>query len=764
MLKMDIYIIKKMMLFVFSILTAFPFLMKAPHVKTVDNVDYFTLRSSPDTIFYNEFKSIFGNDEFFIIAFKKDEFFTRENLNTLKKITKEIELIKDVREVKSLANIDETIGEDDFFSVRKFLKKIPEKKEDLEALKNKAVSNPLYSKNFISADGKTGAVAVWVYDRPQDGDYRKRIVQEVEKILEKYANQTGKTYLAGWTTTNLCLSQFMKKDISVFIPVSYLFITLAVFIFFRSLSLTLIAVLNISICMGSTMGLFALFDITLNNVTTIVPPVVMALALCDTVHIFSGLDKDLAERLGSKEKAVSHVLKKLIMPCFLTTATTAAGFASLYISDIPPIRDFAVIASIGMFFEFFFAFTFLPLLLIIFPEKGVFLSKKKSRRLDIFLGKISEFVIKNFKKITLTGFFLIFISVYFALGIKVETNLFNFFKEKSIVQTSNRFVENNLAGIATLDISVKSDTDNAFKEPENLKYIEKLQKFIDSIEGVDKTLSFVDFIKDMNKSFHNEDAEYYTIPFSREMTAQYLLIYDSDEIEEFIASAYSHARISVRLSKHSTMEHEKIIAEINDFIKTETPKGFNTKITGRAFLDVKIIDSLVSGQIYSLLTASVIIIFIMFFVLKSFILGSLSILPNLFPIVLNFGIMGMLNIPLNTATALIAAVAIGIAVDDTIHFLTELKNNLSKGVSMEKAVEKTILSKGKAFILSSLILCIGFGVMIFSSFVPTVNFGFLSAFIMITAIIGDIFILPSTGLVLAEKEFVFIKRSGEKNG
>ncbi|PID78185.1 MAG: RND transporter [Deltaproteobacteria bacterium] len=747
------YLILKNKFFFFfgAILFALPFIYMSPKVKTVDNVDYFNLKNHPDTLFFEKFKKTFENDEFFIIAYKKRTVFSEKNLFTLKKITGELESIKGIKEVKSLSNADETVGEKDFFIVREFLETIPQKKSDFEKLKKNAVSNPLFLDNFISEDGKVCAIIVYVEDNPLEPGYRKDIINKAREILNKYESQTGHVYFAGWTTTNYYLSQFMKKDIAVFIPVTYVLITLCLMIMLRNFYLTIIGVANISICMGSTMGLLPVFGITLNNVTTIVPPIIMALALCDTVHIFSSLDKNLLDKFGSKEKALAFILNKLFMPCFLTSLTTGIGFASLYISDIQPIREFSLIASIGMFFEFFYSFIFLPPLILFFPENKIFSYSREDRFVKNFLERIFLFVSNNFKLILLTGIFLSSISIFFTSKIQVETNLLKFFKKNSSIRIANRFMETNLAGVATLDVSVISDEDNAFQKPENLKYLEKIQNFSQSVQGVDKVVSFVDFIKEMNQSFNNEDKNFYKIPDSRQIIAQYLLIYDSDDIYDFINDYYSEARISLRLSEHSTAKQKKIITKIDNYIKSLDNNLLKTRITGRVLQDVNVIDSLVKGQLYSLSLAGLIIFGIMFIIFKSFRFGILSLVPNIFPVILNFGIMGLFGIPLNTATALISAVAIGIAVDDTIHFIMDFKNNLKSGMDVKDCLNKTILSKGKAVCLSSFILCIGFGVMVFSNFVPTIHFGFLSSFIMISAVIGDLFILSAAILFFDKK-------------
>ena len=739
----DIVTQRNVLFLIISISFALPFISFAPFVKMVDNVDYFTLQNDPDVEFYDKFKEIFGNDEFFIIAFEKHDIFTSENLALLQKITDELEDIDDIREVKSLANVDDTIGGPDYFEVRKFFEDIPEDKNELEKIKKQAVNNPLFVKNLISPNARTAAIIVSTYDRPDDDYYRKRLIAKCWEVLNKYSGKADEFHLAGWTTTNLSLSQYMKKDIATFIPVTYFLIALAVFFLFRNIRLTILAVANISMCLGATMGLFAITGITLNNVTTIVPPLVMALSLCDTVHIFSHMEKRVLSQFPDKQEALVSVLNKVVTPCFLTTVTTAIGFLSLAISEIPPIKEFAYIASAGMVFEFIFSFFFLPPFILFFAPEKIYKDYAKQRVMMSLLSRINNFVQKQFKSIAILSIVIILSACWFTSKISVETNLLDYFKKKSPVRTSVDFVEKRLSGVGTLDISFKAQDVDAFKIPANLKIIDNFQQHIKLLKGVDKTISFVDFIKDMNKSFHDEDTKYYTIPETRELIAQYLLLYDSDETEDFVNELYNQARISIRISEHSTAGQEKIINEIKEYVKNMDNQEIDIRITGRALQDVNTIDALVKGQVYSLSLAAGIIGIIVVMVLKSFAIGCLSLIPNLIPIILNFGIMGMAGIPLNTATALIAAVALGIAVDDTIHFLTEYKEKRTKGFSISESVKTVIFLKGRAILSSSLILCIGFGVLILSRFVPTMNFGMLSAIIMITAVIGDLVVLPS---------------------
>ncbi len=737
-----------------SLLVALPLLLQLPRVQTVDNVDYFTVEDDPDAAFYETIKETFGDDEFFVIAFSSPELFSPPLLHMISRVTRELEALPEVREVQSLSNVDYVHGDEEFFEVRPFLERIPEDAAGLDTLRKQALDNRLYVGNLVSADGRTTAIVVFpVMKGSEDGGFRKRLLDKTNAILDGYGSLVDKFHLAGWTVTNYSLSHYMKADVSVFIPLCYLFVTLTVWLVFRNARLTLLAVANISMCTGATMGAFPLLGITLNNITTIVPPLIMAMALSDVVHIFAHLDRDALARAQSPAAALHAILQRVIAPSFLCSLTTAVGFISLAVSDIPPIKDFAYTASLGMVFEFLFSFLFLPPLLLRCRPERIFTHEGTGTAFTRPLQALSDFVQRRPAAISVAAALMIGMSIWQAYSIKIETNLLEFFKSTTPLRQELTFVESRLSGVGSLDISLKAAAPDAFRDPGNLLVIERIQARAETLAGVDRTMSFVDFLKDMNQAFHNEDPEFHVLPDSRELVSQYLLLYDSDDIEDFITSQYDHARILVRISEHSSAGQAAIIEDLRSFIATLGADGLEIRITGRAVQDVNTIDALVWGQVQSLALAAAVIFLIMFLALRSFATGALSIIPNIFPIALNFGIMGALDIPLNTATALISVVALGIAVDDTIHFLTEYNRKRTRNQPVRVALAEVTTEKGVALSATSIILTIGFGVLIFSNFTPTMNFGGLSAVIMITAWVGDLIVLPATILLFQNKWF-----------
>lgn len=736
-----------------SLLLAFPFLLQLPNVQTVDNVDYFTIEDDPDVAFYKTIKDTFGDDEFFVIAFSSPEMFTPPLLRMIATITKELEAIPEVEEVQSLANVDYIHGAEEYFEVRPFLEHIPDDALGLDILRRQALSNPLYVGNLISTDGNTVAIVVSPKTHnAEDGSFRKRLLEQTKAVLKNHGDLVDQFHLAGWTMTNFSLSQFMKSDVATFIPLTYLFITLTIWLTFRNLRLTLLALANISICTGATMGLFPLLGITLNNVTTIVPPLIMALALTDTVHIFSHLDKKLLAQSQSPAEALKIVLKRVLIPSFLTSLTTAAGFISLVLSDIPPIKEFGYVASIGMVFEFVFSFLLLPPLLLLCNPGKIFIYDSNGQGFNAFLSGLSNFVHSYPRRITAVTALLLLGALWAASTIKVETNLLEYFKPSSTLRHELEYVESRLSGVGTVDISLKAQERDAFRDPVNLAVIERVQSLAETLSGVDRTISFVDFLKDMNMSFHDENQDFYRIPDSRELVSQYLLLYDSGDMEDFITTEYDHARILIRISEHNSASQARIIAALRSFIDQNENNGLQIRVTGRAVQDVNTIDALVQGQVQSLTMAAGVISLIMILAMRSLAIGLLSLVPNMVPIVLNFGIMGALGIPLNTSTALISVIGLGIAVDDTIHFLTEYNLRRAEKMPIREALRRVTMDKGLGICSSSVILFIGFSVLMLSNFVPTMSFGFLSAVIMITAWIGDMIVLPAVVLSFCRKK------------
>ncbi|WP_052813023.1 efflux RND transporter permease subunit [Desulfonatronum thioautotrophicum] len=732
---------------VLSVLVGSFFLFQIPRIQTIDNVDYFIVDDDPDFAYYQEIRSFFGEDEFFVVAFSQPDVFTRQNLELLQELTEYFQRHAGIRDVRSLASVDYVDGAQEYFDVRPFLETIPDTPATLSVLREQALSTPLYLDNLLSRDGRTAAVIVFPYEFPDDAGFRKRLLQEAAELLGRLERDDLQFHLAGNTVSNVHLSQAVQRDLAVFIPLTYLLVALVMMGVFRSIQLTILGMVSISVCVGSTIGFMALLEIPMHNLTSVIPSLAMALALADTVHIFSRLEAKAVRAFQSWPEALEDILGRLVMPCFLTSLTTAVGFLSLSVSDIQPIREFAYVAAMGMVFKFFFSFLFLAPLLALRKPAAIFRDKHEYRRMSRVLTWISALVRRHYVWVNLVFLAVLVASIGFSSRIQVETNLVEYFKQGSTLRKDLDFVQQNLSGVAILDLSLRGKEIEAFAAPEHLQLLDRIQSFLLTLDGVDATLSFADFVKDMHKSFHDEDPEYHVIPDDANLIAQYLLLYDSSDIDDYITPTFDHARIMVRLSETSSAKQAELIQAVQEFLDHQEAGGIAVRITGNVVQQVNVIQALVRGLFASLAIAVVVIGAVMLFALGSVKIGLLSLIPNLFPLVMTFGFMGLLGIPLDTSTALIAVVALGIAVDDTIHFLTEYNSQRSMNRPVSEALHQAILLKGMPIIATSIILAIGFGVLVFSSFIPTIYFGLLSIGVMLTALVGDLFLLPAVMLL-----------------
>lgn len=721
------------------------FIVNIPSVQKTAHVDYYTVENE-NTRYYREFKKIFGNDEFFLIGVAADDVFSSSVVRVVGKITSELESMDDVREVTSLTNVDEVAGGEDFFEVRKLFDPDDLSEEKLAALKHRALRSKLYRDNLVASDGSMTVIVVFTYDRPDDGQYRKRLLTQVDQLLYGQ-QQTGVTFhLAGFPVVNVTLSDLLNHDSLVMFPSSLLLILFIIQMLFRNWRFTLIGGISIITSVGSVLGLFGLTGITFNNMTAVVLPVVVTLALADTIHILSHLDRKLLSKNQDNKRAMEVLLRMVVRPCLLTSIVTGIGFLSLSVSRIHAMREFAYMASAAMIFEFIYSFFLVPQCLLLCRPDKVFvdLDRKDIFGIRHFLEKLVGFIQCQRIAILVVCFFLALTGLWFTMQVRVETNILEYIKKSAPLRQDTEIIEERISGTDTINVSLRTNDFDGFKDPDRLRLIEEFQQYIERLPAIDYTISFVDFLKEMNWAFHAEDESYLTLPATREMVEQYLLLYDSHDIEDFMNDAYDHARILVRISEHGSTAQKEILHKMDDWmIQRLPPHDIGGRLTGWARNFVDVAEELVNGQINSFGLAAVVICLLMVIVFRSPSMGVLSLVPNLFPIFVCFGFMGLVGIPLDTGTVMTASVALGIACDDTIHFLTKYRLKRQDGMDRDLAVAQVVVEKGRAILSTSLIMGLGFGILITADFVPIVHFGLLCAVVLSTAVCGDLLLLPA---------------------
>jgi predicted RND superfamily exporter protein len=705
--------------------------------------------NDPDYILYEDYRDTFEGGRVLIVALRSEDIFSLDVLSYIKQKTEEFEDLPHVKRVHSLANANKVIGTKEGIEINPLLSELEE--DNLKRIKKHALEDELFRDYLVSHDGKFTAIVITFEDIPS-GEIDKSFLQ-AEEMAYKGKPEDLEVFFSGDMRIYFEFNRFTKQNQVIFpflvIPIICIFI----FVLFRSLSKVLIILLVIGMSLCWALGFYSVLGFTSNVVTGMLIPLVIILSVATSIHIIEYFGE--ARRKYSKKEAFISTMTYITIPCFITSITTAFGLLSLSISNIDAVKHFGIGSAAGIMFAFFISIVIVPLFLTLLPSNQ---NIKKARAREHFLNGISKFNERRFKYI-LVGSILGFI--FFGWGItkvKIETNQIEWFPKKEDCYKSAMLLDKNLSGIGDLEIVIKGEED-ALKEPDILKKMDYLSSEIEKIPRVKKVISLTDYVKMINKALKEDNPEYYKIPESKSLIAQELFLFTlsddgREELDNIVTPDYSQGRIAVK-TESMPSQASVILGSLLEKMAKESfsGTGIGVTLTGTTYLYNLMTKYLLESQIrgFSLAFLSVIgVLFVAFWSVKY---GGLSIIPNLLPIIFIIGIMGWSGITLNTGTVMVASVALGIVVDDTIHFISRFRRELKfSKFPAQDALRETTVSVGKAIIFTSVINIAGFLILLISGFQPTREFGMLIALTLFFAIIGDILVLPS--VIIATRKFL----------
>jgi predicted RND superfamily exporter protein len=578
-----------------------------PRIKMDNSVDAFFNKKSASYQDFQAWKKQFGSDEVIIVAFSDQDIFTSLNLQLISRLTKKFEQVQYVDKVTSLANVNDIEGLENDFIIQPLVEKIPTGPKELAALKKQALENPLYQKNLISVDATTTAIIIELEHRPQASDiYKKEVFTNINQILKDEFPPNKKYYLSGTTTIEYYYAKYMQDDLKKFMPLILGVVFIVLVLSFRSIVGFILPFLVVILSLIWTMAFLYLCRYSINNVTTIIPPIMLSIALLEAIHfIWELIERNKAgEALQGPDAALAATMRHLFVPCFLTNVTTVIGFFALLVTSVPPIRQLGWVAGIGVFFSLIITFGLLPALIKQFgllkylagKETGYSLRKATDKAL-LSLTKFSE---KYKIHVLAATAVVIALAVWATFHIKTETSVLEYFKKSGPVYLATTYIEKHLSGIHTLNVSLKEKQDDYFKDPSALTKIQQLCTFLNNLPEVDKVSSILDYLKEINKSFHNEEARFYKIPDSRRLVAQYALLYGGTELDDFVNSKWNWTTVRVRLNEHSTVKLKETIRKINAYLAQNFGSQDIARTVGETILEVNANEAVTSGQVGSL--------------------------------------------------------------------------------------------------------------------------------------------------------------------
>lgn len=714
------------------------------------------IENDPELAYYDETIEKFASDNMEMIYIEDSNIFSYNSLTKIEEMIFELEEIEGVFSVESLFSATNFKSEDDFLNLDPFIDYIPEEQTEIETIKTDALNNPIVVGSLVSKSGRHMIIRLFFDDeRSRDNKlFDVEMVNKIEKVLEKYRGDFDRLFQTGNPFIKKTLFDTIKHDRQILFPLSIIILLIMLVLTVRSLHGAVLPLLTSLTSIGATIAFMNVVKIPLNILTFIIPSLIIVIGSTEDTHIICEYFEGL-KLLQDRKKAIDYLSKKVGTAILITSITTFLGFFFISINKITVLRQFGIAAAFGMFINPLITVLLSPVYLRFFGPK-----KYKKRRenffhkaIDTISRKIALFVISRKKLIILVFIGFTGVISLFIPRIELEYDLIQNFEKKAPVRQNIDLFQENVSGINTFFLRVKSPEEGAFSRPKLLKKIDELQKELTALEGIDKVTGITDYLKLMNREMNYGNPDMFVVPASEELIYQYYLMLDPYETRSFITSGYDEVNLIITHTIASSVKLDTLLEKVNKLAVTYTGEIGSYRLTGFQLLTKESSTSIAIGTVQGVLILSVIIFILMSLLFVNIKAGFISLLSNSLPVLFSFGLMGLFKIPLNTGTCMVAIIALGLAVDDTIHLMARFKVEIQQLQDTAKGVTSCIKKEISPVSATTISLAMLFFVLMVSDLVNIKSFGLLSGLVIIFAFFCDIFF---TTALLSNTQFITI--------
>lgn len=701
----------------------------------------------PAVVIDKALREDFPNDQVFILLFEGDALFSDNFLNAYHQLNRRLERNPLVEKVFGLTTQDHIAGSEDGFLVEPVINTRELAKTTPAERQQRAVADRFARNALVSSDGSAISLIV-VSATLENSIQRLQLGQDVLSAVQEVHLEDYLTARTGFVPQDIAELRSMLQDNMIFIPATVFVGLFLIWWLFRRWLAVVLGGITIGVVVGSTVVLYVLTDQPFTLISSIVPPLLSALTVAALVHLYNALHF-AAQRGMAGSKRVAYALCEIRRPALFTSLTTAAGLMALATSPIPAIKTFGLISAAGVIFIYLVVIIILPPIFSRWDSKPWPHKKAGLRWMDVSVRCLYRLGIRHPVWIVILTTTIIGAGIPALWHIKVETSLQEFFTPEHPVRRDTNYFEAKMSGTGTLDVIFETRERDGLKKPEYLAFMRYFQTWVEQLPAVDKTVSPADFIEEMHWGFNNEDPAFRRIPDNPKLISQYMLVYDGEDLFDFVDREYRSSHVSLSINVHPANEIQALMEKMRTFLHKEIPEGLQWEIAGNSRLFADMENLLVTGQVYSLWGALCLIFILMMMLWRSFGSALLCMIPNISPILVIFIVMGLFGFWLDMATAMIASVAVGIAVDDTIHVYHSYSRRLRTGSHPVQALVRTFNQAGRAVVTTTIILSAQFMILITSQFQPTAHFGLLTSIGLWTALVFDLLLLPSILILLA---------------
>jgi hypothetical protein len=711
---------------------------------------------------YERFREEFGGTRTLIIALEVTReapdavkgIFTADRLRFLDTVSDDIERVRTVQRVNSLgtATLVTAIpaqGDDDGGLEVEPL--IPDEVVPQE-IRRRALNDDLIRGDLVAEDGRVAAIFV-SFDEDRIDEVRGAVIEEIRALVDNRLPQGVRAHYNGSIEISEAYNRVTLENQRTFIPPIFALTFGSIYLMFRSVRRTALAMFAVTLSIIWTLGLYSLLGFTYNVLSSMIVPLIVVLAIADDVHIMQHFEHE--RRHGSAQQAFKRSVSHLLAPLLGASGTTALGMLSLATSSVVSVRQFGIGSAVGIMVDFVISLVFMPTMLAwLKPEQAV---APHETWLVGPMRRVARFSTAQPRRVLLVSAVILAAACAGATRLRVDTNHVNFFAKDHPLGVSAEIIDRELAGIYSFQILLEGPPDS-MKSPDTLRRMEKLGEEISRLPFVKKVTSPADYVKRINRELQGGHRDAAVVPGDPNLIAQELFLFAmSDdgraELERVVSSDFSNGQMSI---KFASMSSDVVFEQISrsEVLAAEVfaGTGIRTTATGAGKLFSTLDHYLVVSQISSFGTAFVTVFGVIFLVFRSARFGLLAVVPNLFPVVAVLGLMGWTGISLNIATIMVASVALGIVDDDTIHFINRFRRETAAGAGVDEAIETATIFEGRASLTTAFINSSAYATVMLSSYKPTAWFGGLLALTMAVAFLAEVFVLPAT-IKIAPKLF-----------
>ena len=743
-------------------------------------------------ITYNKFREQFGRDEIVLALIHPKNVFDIEFLKKLKSFHEDLEAeVPHLDEVQSLINVTAMRGEGGDLIIEELMADWPGDDAGVMDLKERVLRNKSYRNILVSEDGQFTTVVVRsnaFSDVGKDIDQEEileegfsdeeetslsdneksqlltdeqnsEFVEAIKSLADRHRNLDFPIELGGSPIMVHDLNKAMFSDMPIFVLASLGVIAILLLLLFRRVSGLLLPILTVILSLLTALGLVGLTGTKLTVVMQILPSFLLAVGIGYSIHLLVIYYRHLREH-GDEGDAIAFAMGHSGLAILITSLTTAGGLLSFVPVKVAPVSDLGLYGAAGVMLCVSFTLVLLPALLTVLPEgKSIVVGEKlhvkeESHRpisfADLVLKSCGNFAVNHPWKVIVVSILIALISSFGVAQLRFSHNPIAWLPENHSLRNATDTINDHMKGSAAIELVVEREEEDAVKDPEFMKRLDEFNRFSEGLSHnkivVGKSSSVVDVVKEINQVLNEDREEYYKVPMDRGMIAQELLLFENggtDDLESLVNTPYSKARVTLKTTWVDANQYSGLLLKLERKIEDMFGKEKSYVVTGLIPIMVKTITFLMEGMLISYLIAAVVITLMMIILLADFRLGLWSMIPNFFPVLVGLGVMGMLDLPIDAMSILVGSIAIGLAVDDTVHFMHNFRRSYNIHEDIQLAVEKTLTSTGRAMLLTTIVLSVGFFIFILSSMNNLFSFGLITGLVIIIALLGDILLAPA---------------------